>query len=118
LELNVDYAINLDGGGSTKILHDGKSITSTLNNRAVDNVIAFYLLPKKIYRIQVGAFKLKSNANSLLEKVRKEAGCQEAYVKCVNGVYKVQVGAFSNKQNAMNLANQLKAKGYNVIITS
>ena len=118
LELNVDYAINLDGGGSTKILHDGKSITSTLNNRAVDNVIAFYLLPKKVYRVQVGAFKLKSNANSLLEKVRKEVGCQEAYVKCVNGIYKVQIGAFTNKQNAVNLSNQLKEKGYNVIITS
>lgn len=118
LELNVDYAINLDGGGSTKILHDGKSITSVLNNRAVDNVIAFYLLPKKVYRVQVGAFKLKSNANSLLEKVRKEVGCQEAYVKCVNGIYKVQIGAFTNKQNAVNLSNQLKAKGYNVIITS
>ena len=118
LELNVDYAINLDGGGSTKILHDGKSITSVLNNRAVDNVIAFYLLPKKVYRVQVGAFKLKSNANSLLEKVRKEVGCQEAYVKCVNGIYKVQIGAFTDKQNAVNLLNQLKEKGYNVIITS
>lgn len=118
LELNVDYAINLDGGGSTKILHDGKSITSVLNNRAVDNVIAFYLLPKKVYRVQVGAFKLKSNATNLLAKVRKEVGCQEAYVKCVNGIYKVQIGAFTNKQNAVNLSNQLKAKGYNVIITS
>jgi exopolysaccharide biosynthesis protein len=51
MEMDLDYAINLDGGGSTKILENGKSITSTLYNRAVDNVIAFYLKPKVIYRV-------------------------------------------------------------------
>lgn len=43
LNLGCTYAINLDGGGSTKMLHDGKSVTKNLTNRAVDNVVAVYL---------------------------------------------------------------------------
>nr|DAM21682.1 MAG TPA: Phosphodiester glycosidase [Caudoviricetes sp.] len=49
--LKVDYAINLDGGGSTKILRDGKCITKALANRPVDNIMAVYLKPKVIYRV-------------------------------------------------------------------
>jgi len=45
LTMGVTYAINLDGGGSTKILKNGESITSCVYNRAVDNVIAIYLRP-------------------------------------------------------------------------
>lgn len=41
--LGCTYAINLDGGGSTKMLHNGKSITKNFTNRAVDNVVAVYL---------------------------------------------------------------------------
>lgn len=43
LSLNCKFAINLDGGGSTKMLHNGKSITMDSYNRAVDNVVAVYL---------------------------------------------------------------------------
>lgn len=43
LELGCTYAINLDGGGSTKALHDGVSITKEVTNRAVDSVLAIYL---------------------------------------------------------------------------
>ena len=43
LELGCTFAINLDGGGSTKMLHNGKSVTRNLTNRAVDNVVAIYL---------------------------------------------------------------------------
>ena len=43
LELGLKYAINLDGGGSTKMLHYGKSVTKDATNRPVDNVLAIYL---------------------------------------------------------------------------
>ena len=43
LSIGCKYAINLDGGGSTKMLHKGKSVTKNATNRAVDNVIAVYL---------------------------------------------------------------------------
>ena len=42
--LKCTYAINLDGGGSTRILKDGKRATrGTSSNRPVDNVVAIYL---------------------------------------------------------------------------
>lgn len=73
LELGCLYAINLDGGGSTKILKCGASITSSLYNRAVDNVIAVYLKKeKKLYRVQVGAFSVKDNAEKLKAELKKK----------------------------------------------
>lgn len=43
LDVGCKYAINLDGGGSTKMLYNGKSVTKDATNRAVDNVVAIYL---------------------------------------------------------------------------
>jgi exopolysaccharide biosynthesis protein len=54
LSLGIEYAINLDGGGSSSMVHQGITITDT-TNRQVDNVLAVYLKkeePKKtIYRV-------------------------------------------------------------------
>jgi hypothetical protein len=88
--MNIDYALNLDGGGSTKILENGKSITSSLYNRAVDNVIAIYLKPKTIYRVQIGAFSLKARAEALLKKIQALGGnYRNAYVRKDGGCWKV-----------------------------
>ncbi len=121
--LKVDYAINLDGGGSTKILHDGKCITKALTNRPVNNVMAVYLKPKIIYRVQLGAFSKKANADVFLAKIKAlldtiNAGYKNAYVRKVGSYWKVQVGAFSVKINATRVANDLKSKGYNAFITT
>lgn len=43
LDIGCSEAINLDGGGSTRCLVDGDTITNGLENRAVDNVICVYL---------------------------------------------------------------------------
>ena len=45
LDIGCKYAINCDGGGSTKALHNGKAITKDATDRAIDNVIAVYLKP-------------------------------------------------------------------------
>lgn len=121
--LKVDYAINLDGGGSTKILRDGKCITKALANRPVDNIMAIYLKPKVIYRVQLGAFSKKANANAFLAKIKGlpdaiNAGYKNAYVRKVGSYWKVQVGAFSVKANATRVVNDLKNKGYNAFITT
>jgi len=71
---------------------------------------------KTLYRVQTGAFSMKSNADALLAKV-KAAGF-ETYMVKVNGLYKVQVGAFSVKSNADTMAAKLKAKGFDVYITT
>ena len=71
LGLGCLYAINLDGGGSTKILEKGKGLTSALYNRAVDNVVAVYLKKEsKLYRVQVGAFSKKENAEKLKAELK------------------------------------------------
>lgn len=121
--LKVDYAINLDGGGSTKILRDGKCITKALANRPVDNIMAIYLKPKVIYRVQLGAFSKKTNADAFLAKIKAlpdtiNAGYKNAYVRKVGSYWKVQVGAFSVKANATRVVNDLKGKGYNAFITA
>lgn len=135
LALKCDYAINIDGGGSTKILHNGKSITSTMYNREVDNVIAFYLkseekeevvapeIKKTIYRVQAGAYSNKSGAETLLAKIQSlldtiGAGYKNAYIRQVNGLWKVQIGAFSVRVNAGKVVNDLKSKGFSAFVTT
>lgn len=120
LSIGCKYAINLDGGGSTKMLHNGKSVTKNATNRAVDNVIAVYLKNNKVlYRVQLGAFSIKQNAEKYLKTI-KNIGSQysTAYITKVDGLYKIQVGAFSIKKNAENMVNDLKSKGYSAFIVS
>ena len=71
---------------------------------------------KTLYRVQTGAFSVKSNADALLAKV-KAAGFDTYMVK-VNGLYKVQVGAYGVKANADAMAAKLKTKGFDVYITT
>lgn len=132
LSIGCKYAINIDGGGSTKILHNGKSITSTIYNREVDNVIAFYLKheeevvepeTKTIYRVQAGAYSKKSGAETLLAKIKElpdtiGAGYKNAYIRYINGLYKVQIGAFSVKVNAEKVMADIKSKGFSAFITN
>lgn len=121
LDMGVDYAINLDGGGSTKILQDGKSITSAVYNRAVDNVVAVYL--KEVHRVQCGAFTNRLYALALQAKIRAlpdpiGAGYRNAYVRKIGNYYKVQVGAFSKWAGANLVLADLKAMGFDAFITT
>lgn len=122
-ELGVDNAINLDGGGSTKILKDGKSITSNSYNRAVDNVICIYLKKDVLYRVQTGAYSKYANALVRRTQVRAlkdtiGAGYKNAYIRQIDGLYKVQVGAFSKRENALKVTADLKTKGIDSFITT
>ena len=119
LAMGVTHAIALDGGGSTKILHDGKSITSSLYNRAVDNVVAVWL--NDIFRVQVGAFSNRIYALAMQTKIRAVrdtigAGYKNAYVRKIGDYYKVQVGAFSKKESAQRVVDDLKEKGFDAFI--
>ena len=42
-DLGCTYAINLDGGGSVRMLRNGEKVVGTVINRPVDNVLAIYL---------------------------------------------------------------------------
>lgn len=133
LDLGIEYAIGLDGGGSTKLLYKGKSVTSSLYNRKVDNVVAVYLKssdaapppeePKTIFRIQVGAFGKIENAYAFRDQIRAlpdtiGANYAGAYVRQINGLFKVQVGAYSIRDNAVRVVADLSKHGYNAFITT
>lgn len=69
-----------------------------------------------IYRVQVGAYEVKKNAEAVLAKI-KAAGF-DALVVQVGNLYKVQVGAFSVKANADALLAKLKKAGFDGFITT
>lgn len=72
---------------------------------------------KTLYKVQTGAFKVKSNADALAKKL-KAAGF-DTYIVNTGGFYKVQVGAYSVKANAEAMLMKLKSAGYSdAFITS
>lgn len=71
-----------------------------------------------LYRVQVGSFSIKSNADNLKSKLSK-LGYDTIVVRAeVNSrtFYRVQVGAYSVKNNAVNMKNKLKSDGFDSII--
>lgn len=124
LNAGCKYAINLDGGGSTRLLYQNKAYATASYNRPVDNIVAIYVKQQQqtttsdvIYRVQLGAFAAKANADSYCAKVKQLGeNYKNAFVKYIEPYFKVQVGAFSIKQNAENMIKDLKEKGYNAFI--
>lgn len=68
-----------------------------------------------LFRVQVGAFISRENAEARAVKLREEGF--DAYVSQSGTLWKVQVGAFSVRENAERLAEQLRTAGYEVLIT-
>lgn len=71
---------------------------------------------RKLYRVQVGAFRNKENADRLLESLLKEGF--PAYMLYEDGIYKVQVGAYEFLPNAIRMENNLRRRRYNTYITT
>lgn len=56
LSLGCTNAINLDGGGSTRLLHKGDAINSPTENRKVDNFICVWMKEEKsMHRVYISA---------------------------------------------------------------
>lgn len=123
MNLGATFAINLDGGGSTRMLIEGKRVTSESYARPVDNVMCVYLkkstqpVEKVYYRVQTGAFLQKANAEKLLADLISK-GFTDAYIKKIGVYYKVQLGAFTVKLNAERLLDKVEAFGYSAFITT
>lgn len=69
-----------------------------------------------LYRVQVGAYKNKANADAQLNRV-KAAGF-DTYMVQVDGLYKIQVGAYRQKANADSMMTKLKSAGFDAFITT
>lgn len=126
VSLGCKYAINLDGGGSTRMLYRGNVIADAGWSRPVDSMLAVYINdnPQKIlYRVQVGAYSKEPNAIAMRNKIRAigdeiGAGYSNAYVRKIDGLYKVQVGAFSNRNNADKVVDDLRCHGFSSYVTT
>lgn len=67
-----------------------------------------------LYRVQVGAFSSKENADNYEKKV-KEAGFGTLVIKS-GDLYRVQVGAFGIKSNAEAYVKTVKAAGFDAFV--
>lgn len=71
---------------------------------------------KTLYRVQVGAYRLKKNADAQLAKV--EAAGFDTYMVIADGLYKIQVGAYSKRENADAMLTKLNKAGFAAFITT
>ena len=69
-----------------------------------------------LYRVQVGAYSKKENADNQLKAVKAKGF--DAFITQVDGLYKVQVGAYSVKANAEAQLDKVKAAGFDAFITT
>ncbi len=69
-----------------------------------------------LYRVQVGAYAKKANADTMLARLKADGF--ETYMVQADGLYKVQTGAFKNQANAKALVDRLVKAGYETYITT
>ena len=69
----------------------------------------------KLYRVQIGAFSVRANAESYLKQACKK-GFGGFIAQTSNGLYRVQIGAFASRQNSLNYLAQAKQKGFDGFI--
>lgn len=69
-----------------------------------------------LYRVQTGAFKSKTNADTMLAKVKAKGF--DTYMVKDGDLYKIQVGAFKVKANAEAMMKKLQAAGFSAFITT
>lgn len=69
-----------------------------------------------LYRVQVGAYSKKENADNQLKAVKAKGF--DAFITQVDGLYKVQAGAYSVKANAEAQLAKVKAAGFDAFITT
>jgi hypothetical protein len=69
-----------------------------------------------LYRVQVGAYSVRSNADNMLAKIKAKGF--DAFITQVDGMYKVQVGAYSVKANADVQLKRIKDAGFDAFITT
>lgn len=70
---------------------------------------------KRLYRVQVGAYKIRANAEAKLRQI-SAAGVDCFITDKQEGYYRVQCGAYSVRANAERKMNELKYMGFDAII--
>lgn len=70
----------------------------------------------RLYRVQVGSFRDRGNADALLMDLKREGF--PAFIILEDGIYKVQAGAFALLDNAVKMEDRLRNAGYDTFITT
>jgi N-acetylmuramoyl-L-alanine amidase len=70
--------------------------------------------PTTLYKVQIGAFSNKSNADALSREAISKGF--DSIVLLKDSLYKVQIGAFTSKDNADRLATRARNAGFDVIV--
>lgn len=73
-------------------------------------------MPELLYRVQVGSFRNRENADRLLYELENKG--YPAFILFEDGLFKVQVGAFRNLGNAIRMEQRLRQDGYSTWITT
>lgn len=69
----------------------------------------------KLYRVQVGAFARKENAENLKKQLATK-GFNSFITPLEEGFYRVQCGAFESESNAINYRNQIIKAGFDAFV--
>lgn len=69
----------------------------------------------KLYRVQVGAFARKENAENLKTQLATK-GFNSFITPLEDGFYRVQCGAFESESNAINYRNQIMKAGFDAFV--
>lgn len=94
-----------------QIIRSGKFERDILEAMGKDIQIPAPAPTKKVlYRVQVGAFRIKDNARTRLECLKAQK--VDGIVVQADGYYKVQVGAFKERANAEKMVEQMVQLGY------
>ncbi len=70
--------------------------------------------PVVVYKVQVGAFRVRENAELLVSQLREDGF--KAHVFLSGNLYLVQIGTFQNRAGATRVVGALKAKRYDAIV--
>lgn len=93
-----------------------KYIADEVNRRLSGNKAEQSELVSTLYRVQVGAFSKKANAEKKMQAV-KAAGF-DAFLTCMDDkLWRVQIGAFSVKANADKMLQKVQAAGFSGYVT-
>lgn len=95
-----------------------KAVSAAVKADSVKDETAPATPERTLYRVQVGAYGVKKNAENQLAKI-KAAGFSDAFIAVVdNGtLYRVQVGAFSKKANAEAQLAKVQKAGFTGFVT-
>lgn len=116
-DLGCSYAINLDGGGSVRMLQDGKKVVGSLVNRPVDNVLAIYLKTETSSNTTSTTQPTETIYNKggqatmkIIEDIIPQKGgkVRPGYVRTKKWIVIHETGNTSNGSNANGHSNYLK----------